>query len=160
MKTKIFLLLFPICGVLNAAPEKHWPAWRGPDSSGSSEGGSYPTKLSGTENLIWKALLPGKGCSTPVVWGERILLTCPVDGKDAVLGFDWEGEKLWQPTIGPERKGKHRNGASSASSKAKTSQVSISPAKSFGRPTFPNTARTPSTGTSAPPPSSRRSMSS
>ena len=113
MKTKIFLLLFPICGVLNAAPEKHWPAWRGPDSSGSSEGGSYPTKLSGTENLIWKALLPGKGCSTPIVWGERILLTCPVDGKDAVLGYDWEGEKLWQTTIGPERKGKHRNGSGS-----------------------------------------------
>ena len=113
MKTKIFLLLFPVCGILNAAPEKHWPAWRGPDSSGSSEGGSYPTKLSGTENLIWKALLPGKGCSTPVVWGERILLTCPVDGKDAVLSYDWGGEKLWQTTIGSERKGKHRNGSGS-----------------------------------------------
>jgi outer membrane protein assembly factor BamB len=63
--------------------------------------------------LIWKTPLPGKGCSTPVVWGERILLTCPVNGEDAVLGYDWEGEKLWQTTLGKERKGKHRNGSGS-----------------------------------------------
>ena len=114
MKTTKFLLLALFTGSsLWAAPEKHWPAWRGPDASGYSDGGSYPTKLNGTENLIWKAPLPGKGCSTPVVWGERILLTCPVDGEDAVLGYDWEGEKLWQSTLGKERKGKHRNGSGS-----------------------------------------------
>ena len=100
MKTTTLLLSILFAGsALCAAPEKHWPSWRGPDGSGSSDGGSYPTKLNGTENLIWKAPLPGKGCSTPVVWEERILLTCPINGEDAVLGFDWEGEKLWETTL-------------------------------------------------------------
>ena len=49
----------------------------------------------------------------PCGMGERILLTCPVNGEDAVLGYDWEGEKLWQTTLGKERKGKHRNGSGS-----------------------------------------------
>ena len=71
-----------------AEPDKHWPAWRGPDALGSTGKGSYPTKLSGAENLIWKVALPGKGCSTPVVWGDHILLTSPEEGNDCVVAFD------------------------------------------------------------------------
>ncbi|MGE4551243.1 MAG: PQQ-binding-like beta-propeller repeat protein [Opitutales bacterium] len=96
-----------------AQPEKHWPAWRGPNADGSAVAGSYPAKWSESKNLIWKAALPGKGCSTPVVWDEHILLTCPAKGQDAVLAFDWDGNKLWQTEVGPERKGKHRNGSGS-----------------------------------------------
>ena len=92
---------------------ENWPAWRGKASSGSTELGSYPAKWSDTENLIWKAPLPGKGCSTPVVWEKKIYLTSPASGEDSVLCFDWEGDKLWQTSLGKERKGKHRNGSGS-----------------------------------------------
>ena len=96
-----------------ADPERRWPAWRGPEAAGSSWKGSYPTKLSGGENLLWKVSLPGKGCSTPVVWNDHVLLTCPVEGEDAVLAFGWDGEKKWATRVGSERKGKHRNGSGS-----------------------------------------------
>src|SRR5262249_44833068 len=42
----------------------------------------------------------------------------PVDGKDAVLAFDWSGKLLWQTTLGPEQAGKHRNGSGSNASPA------------------------------------------
>ena len=111
--TAIILTFSTLVSFIVAKPDKHWPAWRGPHANGSSAGGSYPAKWSETENLIWKAALPGKGCSTPVVWDDSILLTCAAKGQDAVLAFDWNGKKLWQTEIGPERKGKHRNGSGS-----------------------------------------------
>jgi len=116
MKLQIpaILILYLGCSI-NAAllPDKYWPAWRGVDNSGSTIKGSYPAKFSNTENVLWKAELPGKGCSTPIVWGERIVLTCSAQGSDAILAYDWSGGKLWQTKVGKERKGKHRNGSGS-----------------------------------------------
>lgn len=89
----------------------NWPRWRGPNDSGSNEVGSYPAKWSATSNLLWKAPLPGKGCSTPVVWDHRIFITAPVNGEDAALAFDWDGKPLWQMAFGTERKGKNKNGS-------------------------------------------------
>jgi len=72
-----------------------WPHWRGPLDNGSTERGSYPSTWD-AKNVLWKAPLPGKGCSTPVVCQHRIFLTAPVAGKDAVLALDWSGKPLWQ----------------------------------------------------------------
>jgi outer membrane protein assembly factor BamB len=109
----ITLLLLFASALLAEQPDRYWPKWRGAADAGSTSLGNYAAKFSGTDNLEWKTELPGKGCSTPIVWGENILLTCPVDGKDAVLSFDWSGKKRWQTTIGEERRGKHRNGSGS-----------------------------------------------
>jgi outer membrane protein assembly factor BamB len=72
----------------------------------------------GWDKVLWKAPLPGKGCSTPAIWDQRIYLTAPVDGLDGVLAFDWAGKKLWQTTFGQENAGKHRNGSGSNPSPA------------------------------------------
>jgi len=90
-----------------------WPHWRGANDDGVAEAGSYPVKWSDTENLLWKVSLPGKGCSTPIIWKRRIYLTAPADGEDAALSFDWSGKLLWQTKLGTERAGKHRNGSGS-----------------------------------------------
>ena len=87
-----------------ADSQRRWPAWRGPEASGSSWKGSYPSNFDAVENLLWKVSLPGKGCSTPVVWDDHVLLTSPVEGKDAVLAFDWNGRKHLQTQVGDERK--------------------------------------------------------
>jgi outer membrane protein assembly factor BamB len=88
-----------------------WPHWRGPYDNGSTEGGTYPVKWDATSGVLWKTALPGKGCSTPIVWNRRIYLTAPVDGKDALLAFDWSGKLLWKCVLGKERPGAHRNGS-------------------------------------------------
>lgn len=95
------------------APEAHWPSWRGPQFTGSTSHGTYPSKWSSTDNVLWKIPMPGKGCSTPAVYGEQIIITAPIDGKDGVLCFDFAGKEKWRTSIAPARDGKHRNGSSS-----------------------------------------------
>ncbi len=105
------ILLGTIGVVSGAAENEHWPRWRGPADSGSTAQGRYPVKFDATTHVLWKAALPGKGCSTPIVWNRQIFLTAPVDDQDAVLAFDWSGKPLWQTTLGPQRPGRHRNGS-------------------------------------------------
>jgi len=55
-----------------------WPQWRGPTGNGVSPAGNPPLEWSERKNVRWKTPLPGKGQSTPVVWGDRIFLTTAV----------------------------------------------------------------------------------
>jgi outer membrane protein assembly factor BamB len=60
---------------------ENWPAWRGPGGGGVSTEKDLPLHWSATENVRWKAPVPGAGVSTPIVWGERVFLTSS-DGRD------------------------------------------------------------------------------
>ncbi|MEC8043133.1 MAG: PQQ-binding-like beta-propeller repeat protein [Verrucomicrobiota bacterium] len=108
-------LIYPLVILysISCAFGSNWPAWRGADATGSTEEGNYPSELNLKKNLLWKAPLPDKGCSTPIVWEDSILLTSPINGEDAVLSFSMNGGKNWQTKIGPERKGRHLNGSGS-----------------------------------------------
>lgn len=111
-----FLLLLSVTTLL-ADTQSNWPRWRGPQDNGSTEAGTYPIKWD-ADKVLWKASLPGKGCSTPAIWNQRIYLTAPVNGQDGALAFDWNGKLLWQTTFGKENSGKHRNGSGSNPSPA------------------------------------------
>ena len=102
---------------VTAEPGSNWPHWRGPLDNGSVLKGNYPAQWDVT-NVSWSVALPGKGCSTPIVWEKRIYLTAPTNGLDAALAFDWTGKPLWLTTFGEEQKGKHRNGSGSNPSPA------------------------------------------
>ena len=56
--------------------ETDWPRFRGPNGSGISSGANIPVQWSDTNNLAWKADLPGPGSSSPIVVGERVFVTC------------------------------------------------------------------------------------
>jgi len=94
------------------AVDPGWPQWRGPKNSGSTLQGGFPTQWSDA-STSWKAPLPAKGCSTPIVLEKRIYLTAPNDGRDSVLAFDWAGKPLWKTDLGAEDPGKHRNASGS-----------------------------------------------
>ena len=96
-----------------AESNPNWPRWRGPRDNGSNDSGSYPVHFDATTNVLWKVALPGKGCSTPIVWNQRIYVTAPSEGQDSVLAFDWAGAPLWQTALGAERPGKNKNGSGS-----------------------------------------------
>jgi outer membrane protein assembly factor BamB len=91
----------------------NWPAWRGPTGNGLGEPGNYSWKFSPSENVRWKVQLPGKGSSTPAIWGNSIFLTAPLDGKDGIICYDRAGKKKWHQSFSDERPGKHRNGSGS-----------------------------------------------
>ncbi|MFP6669291.1 MAG: PQQ-binding-like beta-propeller repeat protein [Pirellulales bacterium] len=95
------------------AANAQWPRWRGPQDNGSTTVGSYSTEFNASKNVLWKTSLPGTGCSTPTVSKGNILLTCPADGQDTVINFDWDGKVKWRAEIGSQIPGKHRNGSGS-----------------------------------------------
>jgi outer membrane protein assembly factor BamB len=55
-----------------------WPQWRGPLATGVAPSGKPPVEWGEQKNIRWKTPIPGKGQSTPVVWGDRIFLTTAV----------------------------------------------------------------------------------
>ena len=78
------------------------------------QGDHYPTHLEqDRKRARGKSTLPGKGASTPVVWGKQIFLTCGVDGQNTVLSLDRAGKTLWQTAVGQERTGKHKKATGS-----------------------------------------------
>lgn len=92
-----------------------WPAWRGPQATGSTEDTGYPVKWDAA-SPSWKVALPGKGSSSPIVWNERIYLTVPDKEQDTVLALNLAGERLWRTELGPASPPKHRTLGSSCNS--------------------------------------------
>ncbi len=56
----------------------NWPQWRGPGGHGISQEKGFPLHWSDIRNVAWKARIPGRGHSSPVVWGDRIFLTTAI----------------------------------------------------------------------------------
>ena len=65
-------------------PENNWPQWRGPLGTGVAPHADPPVEWSETKNIRWKVALPGKGHSTPIVWGDRVFHTAAVPYGDAL----------------------------------------------------------------------------
>lgn len=52
----------------------NWPAWRGEGMTGRADGAGLPVTFGATQNLRWRIETPGRGESTPVIWGDRLFL--------------------------------------------------------------------------------------
>jgi len=63
--------------VISAPGPGDWPYWRGPAADGMAVGDA-PLTWSATENVKWKADIPGLGHSSPVIWGDYIFLTTAI----------------------------------------------------------------------------------
>ncbi len=53
-----------------------WARFRGPSGMGTSDATGLPVTWSDNENIAWKTALPGPGASSPIVFGDRIYVTC------------------------------------------------------------------------------------
>lgn len=119
MKYRLTFVMVMILMVMTAHSQ-NWPQWRGPEANGIASPGTYPVKFSATDDLLWKAELPGKGGSTPIVWEDRIFLTSGIgeknEGEDGVLCFDLTGKLLWQVKLGKQSPGRHPRGSGSCPS--------------------------------------------
>jgi outer membrane protein assembly factor BamB len=54
-----------------------WSRWRGPNDDGMARG-DVPLEWSATKNIAWKVPVPGRGFSSPVIWGNKLFLTTAV----------------------------------------------------------------------------------
>lgn len=102
------LLLLSLTMLMQGSPaDGDWPRWRGPDNDGMARGDA-PLHWSDTEHIKWKAEIPGRGHSSPVVWGDKVFVTTAVPTGSASTGLQPEqklvlmaldrktGKLLWQ----------------------------------------------------------------
>lgn len=128
--TVVFLLTIPIGPAAaqrvesNTASATDWPAWRGPARNGIAPTVAQPpVEWSRTNNVVWKADVPGRGHGSPSVCGKRVFLAAAEEsaGLQSLLCFDREtGKQLWKTVI-------HRGGLSKKGNR-KASQASATPA--------------------------------
>ena len=112
--------------------DKFWPQWRGPLATGVSTSATPPTTWGEGKNVRWKIALPGRGASTPVIWGDRVYLSTavPVDGSGQraqhrflVMAINRKDGKIaWQHTTREEapHEGTHQDFGTMASASAVT----------------------------------------
>jgi outer membrane protein assembly factor BamB len=104
----VVLLTLIFCFNLQAQSSAHWPQWRGPFFNGMARGDA-PSVWSDTTNIKWKTEIPGRGFSTPAIWGNRIFVTTAiptgsgagtvVEQRFEVLSLDRKtGKIIWQKT--------------------------------------------------------------
>jgi outer membrane protein assembly factor BamB len=71
--------IWNLCAICPAQDSANWAAWRGPNGNGSAAADCQPPlKWSATENIKWKTEIPGRGHSTPILWGEQLFLLTAV----------------------------------------------------------------------------------
>ena len=99
MRPYLPLVLTALCPLLAGAD---WPQWRGPSFNGSTVETSLPEKWTQSENIAWKAELPGPSAGTPVIAQDRVFLPGTDKSSDSLLAMCYDrktGELLWQHTI-------------------------------------------------------------
>ncbi len=74
-KTLLALVLTFALGVA-AFGEDDWTQFRGPGGEGVSTATGLPVEWNDGTNITWKTDLPGPGSSSPVVYGDRMFVTC------------------------------------------------------------------------------------
>jgi outer membrane protein assembly factor BamB len=65
-------------------PADQWAQWRGPLGTGVAPNAEPPLEWSDVKNIRWKTRLPGKGHSTPIIWGNRIFLTTAIPNGEPI----------------------------------------------------------------------------
>lgn len=97
---RFYLILLTLLAVplLSAAD---WLQFRGSDSTSLAPDSKVPTAFSPTENLAWKAAIPGHGVCGPIVVGDRVYVSASSGAVKQdrlhVLCFDTKsGKELWK----------------------------------------------------------------
>ena len=62
-------------------PDENWPQWRGPNGLGVSAADDYVEQWAPDKNIAWKTQVPGRGHSSPVVWGQKLFITTSIEGE-------------------------------------------------------------------------------
>ncbi len=85
-----------------------WPWFRGPSRQGISQEKDVPTQWSAASNIRWKALIPGEGWSSPIVFGDRLFVTTALAGGSSfrMICLDRSlGKVIWDKELTRQKAG-------------------------------------------------------
>ncbi len=110
---------------------KYWSRWRGPSGQGLVSSGTYPDTWSATQNVRWRTPVPGRGNSSPIVWGDRVFLSTAYDNgrRVSLVAFRRaDGGRLWETFAPAGRTGSahFKNGHASATPATDGERVYVS----------------------------------
>ena len=98
----VFMMLVMLASAPGAAGPNDWPQFRGPNGAGVADGAQLPIKWSPTQNVAWTVEVPGRGWSSPIVWGNRVFVTSAVNKggfkqpSTGIFGNDYVAELIKQ----------------------------------------------------------------
>src|SRR5918995_3665778 len=102
LPSRLFLACAVSCLLSPVSRSADWPGWRGPKGDGSSDETAFPVQWSATENVKWKAALPGTGHSSPIVSRGKVFVTTCIEAeqKRVLLCLDRaDGRVLWERVV-------------------------------------------------------------
>lgn len=104
-------------GKPDAVRSSDWPWWRGPNRNGiAAADQNPPLHWSETENVLWRARVPGRGHGSPIVVGEQVFLPTADEEsmQQSLLCFDRRtGKERWKTLV---HSGKFPEGGNALSS--------------------------------------------
>jgi outer membrane protein assembly factor BamB len=109
-------LLIVICGwslalyATGGLAAEAWNRFRGPNGSGVGQAAGLPNTWTDAD-YRWTAELPGRGISSPVVWGERLFVTAADETKleRSLLCYSApDGKLLWSQSVPFTKEKKHQ----------------------------------------------------
>ena len=67
-------LAFVSCSVLTVVAQENWPQFRGETAGVVADDPALPDMWGRSKNVAWEIEIPGKGWSSPIVWGEHVFV--------------------------------------------------------------------------------------
>ena len=64
-----------------AFAQNNWPQFRGPTADNIGQSDKLPSTWSKDKNIAWSVDIPGRGWSSPIVWGNKVFLTAVLNDK-------------------------------------------------------------------------------
>ncbi len=107
------LLLVGLACSVNSAGEinDNWHQWRGPNADGTSPNADPPIEWSQEKNIKWKVAVPGRGSSTPIVWGDQLFVLSAIKTDRQKEGSDANATDEPQRAAGPARQDQGQTGS-------------------------------------------------
>lgn len=109
-----------LAALTQSAVAQEWTRFRGPNGSGISDATTVPVKWTAAD-FNWKAKLPGKGVSSPVVWGDQLFVTS-ADGQAKTRSLiclnTTDGSIKWSKESKFDSYKKHKNNSYASSTPA------------------------------------------
>jgi len=73
--TRFLLASGPLLFGASTRAAEAWPQFRGPDGQGHAVSARAPVSWSENNGITWKTAVPGRGWSSPVVFGQQVWMT-------------------------------------------------------------------------------------
>ena len=112
----IFTALFAVRSVeAQSVANRFWGQWRGPEATGVAPFADPPLEWSEATNVAWKTEVPGRGSSSPIVWGDKVFVltavpvVAPVSAaapQSGAIRSSRQGRRV----LGRERRGRRARG--------------------------------------------------